>query len=86
MTISSDGKISGSLFNFNDGSTDTVTGTVDLTTGNGSVKVTNSKGGNTDSYNITLKTTTRKYSFMEGTYDKVGSSSKGIFFGLKKTD
>jgi hypothetical protein len=85
MTILSTGALSGSLYNYSDDSTDTVSGNVNLSTGEGTVSVTNSRGGNTDRYTISIKTTTQRYSFLEGTYQKIGSSSKGEFWGLKQT-
>lgn len=85
MTISSSGAISGSLYNYSDDSSDAVSGSVNLSTGEGTVSVTNSRGGNTDRYTISIKTTTQRYSFLEGTYQKIGSSSKGEFWGLKQT-
>jgi len=85
MTIASTGAVSGSLYNYSDDSTDTISGSVNLSTGEGTVSVTNSRGGNTDRYTFSIKTTTQRYSFLEGSYQKIGSSSKGEFWGLKQT-
>ena len=83
LIVGSDGRVSGSLYNYSDRTFSDVSGSVNLATGQGNVTVRNRKDGNTDTYTIYIKTTTKTYSFLEGNYQKVGSSSKGQFWGLK---
>lgn len=77
ITIGSAGQLSGSLYHYDDGTLDTISGTINLSTGQGTVNTAN------ESYAISAKTTTKSYTYLESSYSKKGSDSKGKLWGIR---
>jgi len=78
MTVSSRGAISGTAYSYADGSTTRFSGTVNLTTGVGTITTQDGT-----SYKITAKTSSK--TFLDCSYTKINSSSgsKGILWGIR---
>jgi hypothetical protein len=85
VTVSADGKVSGTLYYYEDGSTGILSGTINQTqsTGEGSATLRNSRRGWTGYYTFTAKVTSKQYSVLQGEYKEVGSTSKGIFWCIQ---
>lgn len=75
MTVFSDGRIQGSGYSYDDGTTSNFTGRVNLATGRGTV---------TDgTYTIDFTSRASTKTFIDMNYTKRGSSSKGIIWGVR---
>ena len=75
MTVSSTGRISGSVYSYSDRSSANFTGSVNLTTGVGTIN----EGGNI--LNIRVTTSTRTWANIS--YTKRNSTSRGIVWGVR---
>lgn len=86
VTVSADGKFSGTLYYYQDGSTGILSGTVNQTqsTGEGSATLRNRLRKWTNFYTFTAKVTSKQCSVLQGEYKEVGSTSKGIFWCIQE--
>jgi len=87
VTIPADGRFSGTLYYYDDGSRGILSGILNQSgsTGEGSATLINSQRGWISYYTLKCKATAQQFSVIQGEYQQIGSASKGIFWCIQES-